>query len=286
MIRTFVILLCCLTGARGAVQVPEGIDRLQHKIDQLQAELNQIKDTLQDQDPSLQLPLSQEEPAALNSLDEYNHTSQSLEPWEIETNLSHPASSVVQRDENGTAQLDATPDDAVLSGLADNAGEEEPLNLFPGPEEIRESSAPEEIEVSGAAPFKDAQEALIHAQSLIQAGDLTTATQVLIAVPAQEAPPATAMLIHYWMGELHWKRADYGQAALNFATAAEAVLQLLESGEDSAKGPEIFLKLSQSLQKMGKKKEARVTIAQAEKSFPQMPAQMQDRLTVLKQTLS
>ena len=65
----------------------------------------------------------------------------------------------------------------------------------------------------------------------------------------------------YWLGETHYVRGDYKQAARIFAEGFQAY-------PDSAKSPDILFKLGLSLKGMGKDQDACVALAQVPVKFP------------------
>ncbi|HPF77682.1 MAG TPA: tol-pal system protein YbgF [Alphaproteobacteria bacterium] len=65
----------------------------------------------------------------------------------------------------------------------------------------------------------------------------------------------------YWLGETYYVRGDYKKAARTFAEG-------FKTYPESAKSPDILLKLGMSLNGMGKKKEACVALSQVSVKFP------------------
>lgn len=65
----------------------------------------------------------------------------------------------------------------------------------------------------------------------------------------------------YWLGETHYVRGEYKKSARIFAEG-------FQTYPDSAKAPDILLKLGMSLVGMDKKKEACVALSQVEVKFP------------------
>lgn len=78
---------------------------------------------------------------------------------------------------------------------------------------------------------------------------------------AQHPDHVLAANAKYWLGETHYVRGEYKQAAKTFAEGFQAF-------PDSAKSPDILLKLGMSLAGMGKKGDACVALSQLPKKFP------------------
>ena len=65
----------------------------------------------------------------------------------------------------------------------------------------------------------------------------------------------------YWLGETHYVRGNYKKAAKIFAEG-------FQTYPESAKSPDILLKLGMSLKKMGKSDDACVALGQVAVKFP------------------
>lgn len=90
---------------------------------------------------------------------------------------------------------------------------------------------------------------------------------------------------YYWVGETHYIRGDYTQAALKFGEAYQAYQQHKNSAyreQGNNKAPEIILKLGMSLANIGKYQEAKVALAELEKEFPRIPGNLQHQVSLLK----
>lgn len=74
----------------------------------------------------------------------------------------------------------------------------------------------------------------------------------------------------YWLGETYYVRGEYKKSARVFAEG-------FQTYPDSAKSPDILLKLGMSLVGMGKKKEACVALSQVEVKFPNGSAPVTER---------
>ena len=74
---------------------------------------------------------------------------------------------------------------------------------------------------------------------------------------------------HYWLGETYYVQGSYGDAARAFAKGFQAF-------PDSAKSPDMLLKLGMSLKGMGKSEQACVALSQLPIKFPGGPKPVLD----------
>ena len=77
---------------------------------------------------------------------------------------------------------------------------------------------------------------------------------------------------HYWLGETHYVRKDYEQAAFAFADGFQKFPQ-------SRKAPDNLLKLGMSLGQLGKKKEACTTYARLLENYPKAKNSLKTRVS-------
>jgi tol-pal system protein YbgF len=83
---------------------------------------------------------------------------------------------------------------------------------------------------------------------------------------------------HYWLGETHFVRKDYQQAAFVFADA-------FQKYPDGQKAPDSLFKLGMSLAELGKTKEACTAFERLERNYPKASANLKSRISVQQRKL-
>jgi len=119
-------------------------------------------------------------------------------------------------------------------------------------------------------PKGTAQEQYQFATSFLARSDWTRAEQALTAFLAAHGKHPLAGNAQYWLGESHYVRGDYGNAALAFAKGYKEFPK-------SAKGPDNLLKLGLSLANLKKTASACKTFARVAKDFPGASAAIKTR---------
>ncbi len=135
-------------------------------------------------------------------------------------------------------------------------------------------AAPDGAKPAAAAasilPKGTAQEQYQFATSFLARSDWTRAEQALTAFLSAHGKHPLAGNAQYWLGESHYVRGDYGNAALAFAKGYKEFPK-------SAKGPDNLLKLGLSLGNLKKTASACKTFARVAKDFPDAPAAIKSR---------
>jgi tol-pal system protein YbgF len=83
---------------------------------------------------------------------------------------------------------------------------------------------------------------------------------------------------HYWLGETHFVRKDYQQAAFVFADA-------FQKYPEGPKAPDSLFKLGVSLAELGKTKEACTAFDRLERNYPKASANLKGRISVQQRKL-
>ncbi len=131
-------------------------------------------------------------------------------------------------------------------------------------------SAKPAAEAQSILPKGTAQEQYQFATSFLARSDWTRAEQALTAFLAAHGKHPLAGNAQYWLGESHYVRGDYGNAALAFAKGYKEFPK-------SAKGPDNLLKLGLSLANLKKTASACKTFARVAKDFPDASAAIKSR---------
>ncbi len=129
-------------------------------------------------------------------------------------------------------------------------------------------------------------ESLKKAEILINQSDFEEAKKTLEKALEKKAKSEVLIQINYWLGEIYNNQKQFEKASHFFASAANEIIDLNEKGKKVSKGPEIFLKLAQSLKKAKNNEDSKLTIAQAEVLFKDMPENINNRFDDLKKQLS
>ncbi len=129
-------------------------------------------------------------------------------------------------------------------------------------QQVSENTQPP-VATPPAAPamdFKSPQDHYSHAFTLINRARYADAEQVLRAFTQQYPKDRLVGNAYYWLGETHYVREDYLQAADAFRQGFEVMPQ-------GRKAPDNLLKLAMSLGKLGKKDQACVVLSQVQVKY-------------------
>lgn len=179
---------------------------------------------------------------------------------------------------------EATEQKTTTSAQTEESAEQKPAEISSLPvsdENVEETETAQDTEETEEQE-ESAGKLLDKAEDLIQRGSLEDAAVLLQEAIHQEMADEVKIQVHYWLGEIYLNQQKHNEAALAFGSAAESVLQLVKEGKKIQRGPEIFAKLAQTLSQTGKSEAAQVTIAQAEKTFADIPEPVRAQLNALK----
>ena len=107
---------------------------------------------------------------------------------------------------------------------------------------------------------------------LMNKQDYSAAETALKAFVAAHPKDALAGSAQYWVGETHFARKDYQNAAFAYAEGVEKYPQ-------SAKAPDSLLKLGMSLARLGKNDQACTALSRLQSAFPNANEQVKRRAT-------
>jgi tol-pal system protein YbgF len=94
---------------------------------------------------------------------------------------------------------------------------------------------------------------------------------------------------HYWLGETHYIRSDYTEAAMKFGEAYQAYLDHKKGAykeQAMNKGPEIMFKLASSLYNIGKYEDAKTVLDEMGKEFKQLPGNIRQQADLLRKEMA
>ncbi|WP_142848789.1 tol-pal system protein YbgF [Telmatospirillum sp. J64-1] len=123
------------------------------------------------------------------------------------------------------------------------------------------------------------QEKYDYAFSLLRQADYSGAEQALRGFLEAHPDDALAGNAQYWLGETHYVRGEYEQAAVLF-------LQGYQKYGNGGKAPDSLLKLGLSLSHLGKSKEACAALGRLDREFPQASDAIKRRAVVERQKLA
>ncbi len=124
---------------------------------------------------------------------------------------------------------------------------------------------------TGALPAGTVREQYTYAFNLLRQTNYDQAEIALNAFIKAHGDDPLAANARYWLGETHYVRADYQQAAQVFYEGFRADPQ-------GAKAPDLLLKLGMSLANLGKKTEACTTFQKVLSDYPKAPTGIRDAL--------
>jgi tol-pal system protein YbgF len=144
--------------------------------------------------------------------------------------------------------------------------------LDPPPGTIPSAAAPAaETQVAAIAQPQDPRAAYDQAYGYVVSGDYQMAEMALKQFLADHPKDKLAGNAHFWLGEAHYARG-------NFRDAADSFLTTYRDYPKSAKAPESLLKLGLSLEGLGEKGAACATYKELEKKFPSAPGALLSRV--------
>ncbi|HZD25371.1 MAG TPA: tol-pal system protein YbgF [Alphaproteobacteria bacterium] len=120
-------------------------------------------------------------------------------------------------------------------------------------------------------PQGSAMDQYVYARSLLRKLDFDGAQQAFQEFLQKHPDDKLAGNAFYWLGETHFARAQYQEAAKTF-------VQGYKRFPEGAKAPDTLLKLAITLRKMEQPKEACATLAELKKRFPQVSRPIGQRL--------
>lgn len=127
-------------------------------------------------------------------------------------------------------------------------------------------------------PKGSAQDQYRYATSFLAKSDWAGAEKALKAFLAAHPKGELAGNAQYWLGESHYVRGDYNNAALAFAKG-------YKDFPKSAKGPDNLLKLGLSLANLKKTDSACATFERMSKDFPSAPQSIKSRVAAERKKL-
>ncbi len=125
--------------------------------------------------------------------------------------------------------------------------------------------------ISGGLPAGTVREQYTYAFNLLRQTNYDQAEVSLNAFIKAHGDDPLAANARYWLGETHYVRADYQQAAQVFYEGFRADPQ-------GPKAPDLLLKLGMSLSNLGKKTEACTTFQKVTSDYPKAPTGIRDAL--------
>lgn len=137
----------------------------------------------------------------------------------------------------------------------------------PSPAPIVKSAPP----ATGGLPAGTVREQYTYAFNLLRQTNYDQAEIALKAFISAHGDDPLAANARYWLGETHYVRADYQQAAQVFYEGFRADPQ-------GPKAPDLLLKLGMSLGNLGKKTEACTTFQKVLSDYPKAPTGIRDAL--------
>ncbi len=149
------------------------------------------------------------------------------------------------------------------------------------------STEPMDLEVP-SLPIGDPHQMYNQALTFLNAREFDQAQRVL--KDFIEHFPQDSLIVNakYWLAETYYIQRKYSLAAQGFSDAYQAYKEVAKHGSDrqiSVKAPEILLKIALTLKELGKEEDARITLQQLEREFPQAPANIKAYVQKLKQEL-
>ena len=124
-------------------------------------------------------------------------------------------------------------------------------------------------------PSGSAQEQYDYSFSLLRKGDYGGAETAFAAFMQKYPDNQLSGNAQYWLGETHYVRKNYPQAAAAF-------LKGFQDYQEGNKGPDNLLKLGMTLAAMGQVSEACTAFAELEAVYPNAPQTIVDRTAVQK----
>ncbi len=157
-----------------------------------------------------------------------------------------------------TVKASVQPAELTTSSLSEQEGTE------------KETVRPESLQVTAALPEGTPAQRYDFAFGLLRSGRYDDAEQAFKSFVLEHPDDRLAGNAQYWLGETHYVRASYEQAATAF-------LDGYQNYPDSSKAPDNLLKLGMTLHALGQRAEACVTLQELQSKFPSAVQPIRDR---------
>ena len=142
--------------------------------------------------------------------------------------------------------------------------------LTPGaPPAATAGSPPPAAETASVLPEGSPRERYDFARRLLVKNRFDEAERALRAFMAAHPDHHLAANAQYWLGESYYVRRDYH-------TAAQTFMESYQKYKDGPKAPDSLLKLGMALANENRQREACITFAELDKTFPDAPAYIKD----------
>jgi len=146
------------------------------------------------------------------------------------------------------------------------------LDLTPPPARIRDPSIADNSTTGAVLPDGSPDQQFQYAVDLLRASEYDAAIDALRAFMRKYPTSPRNGEAYYWLGEAHFVRARYQEAAMQFAEGYQKY-------KTHPKTPEILLRLGMSMSRMNKKPEACAAFTELRKRFPKLPPTIQQTAT-------
>ncbi len=140
----------------------------------------------------------------------------------------------------------------------------------PGPAVPPDHSVPAPTPPAAVSPFDDEETSYQRAYALLGRADYAGAEAAFREFIRNFPNSTLTDNAYYWLGESHYVREQYAQAAAEFARG-------FRSAPDKQKAPDILLKLGLSLIALGQNEDACEALNRLSLDFPDAPARTRDR---------
>jgi len=146
------------------------------------------------------------------------------------------------------------------------------------PPELASAAPAARAPSSGALPGGSTADQYNHAMGLLKQANYPAAEAALKAFIAQHPQDPMAGSAQYFLGDIHYQRREYGDAATAFAEGYKRFPK-------GPKAPESLLKLSMSLAQANRKQDACTALARLDQEFPNSGASVKERASAEKKRL-
>ena len=143
-------------------------------------------------------------------------------------------------------------------------GPSQDASLEAGEAQTLPAAEPQRVAAVSVLPQGSVQDQYDFSFSLLRKGDYAGAERAFAEFMTKHPDHALSGNAQYWLGETHYVRKNYPQAAAAFLTG-------FQQYQDSNKGPDNLLKLGMSLAAMGQVDEACTAFAELEAVYPGAP---------------
>jgi tol-pal system protein YbgF len=135
---------------------------------------------------------------------------------------------------------------------------------------VRPLMPPAEVATAAVLPAGTPEEQYDHARSLLIQRDYDAAEKALAAFIAAHPDDELIENARYWLGETHYVRSDFTNAAVVFAEG-------FQKFPNGSKAPDSLLKLGLSLANLGETEQACKVFGELAKKFPDAPLNVRVR---------